>query len=323
MPPAAGPRAGLALFKSMQSVPQSVHNSLVSLKALDEKFSAAHERYEQNALAHLSKAQADSDGLRRLRSEQRALLLLADQKLQVATDAHALVERQLRRLDQEFTRYEESMRGHGPEPAPRRKPGEAAAAAASAEAEAWAAADLAGTTYCTCSRPSFGEMVCCDNPECAIEWFHYDCVGLDAAPDGVWLCPICAVAEPHLAMQLASGDARASARGSRGGRSGGRGRGSRGGGRGGGGSGSGGARGRGGGGGRGAAMSKAGRGRGAPIVRVPNGKPKVSKALLARGRGKTAVNIFKKGLTSPAQCPACRGKHKAHTCGRGRSAVLL
>ena len=126
MPPAAGPRAGLALFKSMQSVPQSVHNSLVSLKALDEKFSAAHERYEQNALAHLSKAQADSDGLRRLRSEQRALLLLADQKLQVATDAHALVERQLRRLDQEFTRYEESMRGHGPEPAPRRKPGEAA-----------------------------------------------------------------------------------------------------------------------------------------------------------------------------------------------------
>ena len=110
------------------------------------------------------------------------------------------------------------MRGHGPEPAPRRKPGEAAAAAASAEAEAWAAADLAGTTYCTCSRPSFGEMVCCDNPECAIEWFHYDCVSLDAAPDGVWLCPIC-VAEPHLAMQLASGDARASARGSRGGRS--------------------------------------------------------------------------------------------------------
>ena len=92
MPPAAGPRAGLALFKSMQSVPQSVHNSLVSLKALDEKFSAAHERYEQNALAHLSKAQADSDGLRRLRSEQRALLLLADQKLQVATDAHALVD---------------------------------------------------------------------------------------------------------------------------------------------------------------------------------------------------------------------------------------
>ena len=103
MPPAAGPRAGLALFKSMQSVPQSVHNSLVSLKALDEKFSAAHERYEQNALAHLSKAQADSDGLRRLRSEQRALLLLADQKLQVATDAHALVER----LQNEVLRLQE------------------------------------------------------------------------------------------------------------------------------------------------------------------------------------------------------------------------
>ena len=91
MPPAAGPRAGLALFKSMQSVPQSVHNSLVSLKALDEKFSAAHERYEQNALAHLSKAQADSDGLRRLRSEQRALLLLADQRVRIGGDLQLLV----------------------------------------------------------------------------------------------------------------------------------------------------------------------------------------------------------------------------------------
>lgn len=27
-------------------------------------------------------------------------------------------------------------------------------------------------------RVSFGSMVACENPECAIEWFHFECVGL-------------------------------------------------------------------------------------------------------------------------------------------------
>ena len=34
-------------------------------------------------------------------------------------------------------------------------------------------------------------MVCCDNPNCTTEWFHFECVGLHASPGGVWLCPIC------------------------------------------------------------------------------------------------------------------------------------
>ena len=93
------------------------------------------------------------------------------------------------------------MRGRRPEPAPRRKPGEAAAAAA-AEAEAWAAADLAGTTYPRARGRRLARWFA-GSPECAIEWFHYDCVGLDARRRVAR--PICAVAEPHLAMQLASG----------------------------------------------------------------------------------------------------------------------
>lgn len=27
-------------------------------------------------------------------------------------------------------------------------------------------------------RISFGSMVACENPDCAIEWFHFECVGL-------------------------------------------------------------------------------------------------------------------------------------------------
>eukprot|EP01098_Paradermamoeba_levis_P014974 TRINITY_DN7383_c0_g1_i1.p1 TRINITY_DN7383_c0_g1~~TRINITY_DN7383_c0_g1_i1.p1 ORF type:complete len:317 (-),score=73.49 TRINITY_DN7383_c0_g1_i1:177-1076(-) len=46
-------------------------------------------------------------------------------------------------------------------------------------------------TYCICSRVSFGEMVGCDNQECKIEWFHFECVGLTHPPKGKWFCPDC------------------------------------------------------------------------------------------------------------------------------------
>ena len=45
--------------------------------------------------------------------------------------------------------------------------------------------------YCVCKRPAFGDMVACDAPDCPYEWYHWDCVGLKAAPKGKWLCSIC------------------------------------------------------------------------------------------------------------------------------------
>jgi hypothetical protein len=46
-------------------------------------------------------------------------------------------------------------------------------------------------TYCLCHQVSFGEMIGCDNPECPIEWFHFQCVGLTSKPKGKWYCPKC------------------------------------------------------------------------------------------------------------------------------------
>ena len=45
--------------------------------------------------------------------------------------------------------------------------------------------------YCLCNQVSYGEMICCDNPSCSIEWFHYGCVGITEAPRGKWYCPQC------------------------------------------------------------------------------------------------------------------------------------
>ena len=45
--------------------------------------------------------------------------------------------------------------------------------------------------YCYCRRVSFGQMVCCDNPTCKYEWYHFSCVGLETKPRGKWYCPDC------------------------------------------------------------------------------------------------------------------------------------
>ncbi|KAI8149089.1 hypothetical protein BJV82DRAFT_590591 [Fennellomyces sp. T-0311] len=45
--------------------------------------------------------------------------------------------------------------------------------------------------YCYCRQVSFGEMVGCDGENCPYEWFHMECVGLDAPPKGSWYCDEC------------------------------------------------------------------------------------------------------------------------------------
>uniref|UniRef100_A0AC34G5M0 PHD-type domain-containing protein n=1 Tax=Panagrolaimus sp. ES5 TaxID=591445 RepID=A0AC34G5M0_9BILA len=48
-------------------------------------------------------------------------------------------------------------------------------------------------TYCICKEISYGEMICCDNEGCKIQWFHFGCVGLKIKPKrGLnWYCIDC------------------------------------------------------------------------------------------------------------------------------------
>ncbi|GES78093.1 inhibitor of growth protein 5 isoform X4 [Rhizophagus clarus] len=45
--------------------------------------------------------------------------------------------------------------------------------------------------YCICRQVSFGEMIGCDGENCPFEWYHIDCVGLSAVPEGRWYCDHC------------------------------------------------------------------------------------------------------------------------------------
>ena len=48
--------------------------------------------------------------------------------------------------------------------------------------------DCTAPTYCWCGKEESRKMIACDNPECELEWFHYECVGLKRKPRGKWFC---------------------------------------------------------------------------------------------------------------------------------------
>jgi hypothetical protein len=45
--------------------------------------------------------------------------------------------------------------------------------------------------YCVCQsvHDDVSEMIGCDAPDCQIEWFHFECVGIMVAQEGQWNCP--------------------------------------------------------------------------------------------------------------------------------------
>ncbi|KAI0036470.1 hypothetical protein K488DRAFT_75992 [Vararia minispora EC-137] len=45
--------------------------------------------------------------------------------------------------------------------------------------------------YCFCQKPSYGEMIGCENDECAYEWFHLDCVKVKPPLPDHWYCADC------------------------------------------------------------------------------------------------------------------------------------
>lgn len=45
--------------------------------------------------------------------------------------------------------------------------------------------------HCRCPYDEVSEMIACDNKNCHVEWFHFDCVGITVAPKGNWYCPDC------------------------------------------------------------------------------------------------------------------------------------
>ena len=46
-------------------------------------------------------------------------------------------------------------------------------------------------TWCYCNTAKGGAMIGCENINCAIKWFHMECLKIKNKPKGKWFCPTC------------------------------------------------------------------------------------------------------------------------------------
>lgn len=150
--------------------------------------------------------------------EQKHSIRIADEKVALAVRAYDMVDAYIQQLDDCLKKFDNELRrerdlasaagvasanldggtrsGRGSESskAGRKKTRLAAAAAAAVtpSMDLDLPVDPNEPTYCFCNQVSYGEMIACDSPNCKIEWFHYDCVGLKDTPRGKWYCSNCA-----------------------------------------------------------------------------------------------------------------------------------
>ena len=180
-PKRVGRDPAVTLLRSLANVPATVHRALLSVTELDERTRSTNKRMEMHGNTYLRNVRpgtvADPEALKQLRTEQRTAMALVDKKIQVSSEAYDLVDKHVARLDAEIARYD--IAAGIPQ-------GRECEVGASSLGPSWEE-----PMYCTCGRPSFGDMVGCDNPDCAIEWFHFECVGITTSPTGEWLCHVC------------------------------------------------------------------------------------------------------------------------------------
>jgi len=147
-----------------------------------------------------------------IRADLKQCLQLGDEKDALAIQTYELDEKHIRKLDTDLKKFEAELEQSGTtitkEPqkivekkpiannkgngkAGRKKDGLSVGDARVLNVDIDMPIDPNEPTYCICNRVSFGEMVGCDNQDCKVEWFHFECVGLTNPPKGKWYCPDC------------------------------------------------------------------------------------------------------------------------------------
>ncbi|KAG0614433.1 hypothetical protein M758_6G176600 [Ceratodon purpureus] len=214
---------------SVQSLPTDLMKNYQLLRELDEKFQSLQKHMQvqcAKGMEEVRKAKESGSGApdavalqhsNEVLSVHKACLTIAEEKVFLATQTYDLVDGHIQRLDKDLKKFEEELRrdreasGGGlllAEPrlegaggAGGRDGGEGTrfgrrkgqAVPTNVNVELDLPVDPNEPTYCYCGQVSYGEMIACDNSECKIEWFHFDCVGIKERPKGKWYCSDCAV----------------------------------------------------------------------------------------------------------------------------------
>ncbi len=197
--------------------PAELQRSLTLIRELDEKVVAQHDALVGIADlvrgGRIKGTDPIKSAVERMKANQKDTLSISDNKISLLQQLIESVDRRIRDLETDMRRFEEDLRAEGgvvPTSVVGRSslesgggradkkmstPGPPTKQRATSATKVRTIDDnVIGNdepVYCICRQVSFGEMIACDNADCPIEWFHFQCVGLEESPNRTWFCPDC------------------------------------------------------------------------------------------------------------------------------------
>ena len=231
-----------SFFESIENLPKELQRNFSLMRDLDQRTQDIMKEAEQctkeykRTVASLSK-EGRKEKICKIEELHQKAKEYSDDKVQLAMQLYEMIDKHIRRLDTDLTRFEQelqlkestqrrasvaSMDGQssGQQSRARKRSLGEASSGTSRRKKHHSITDESGfqsisspsgsglgsngtdipmdmpvdpnePTYCLCHQVSFGEMIGCDNNDCPIEWFHFQCVGLSSKPKGKWYCPRC------------------------------------------------------------------------------------------------------------------------------------
>ncbi|GJD06561.1 Inhibitor of growth protein 4 [Galdieria sulphuraria] len=190
----------------VSSLPNDLKQHFSKIRELDARcvaLQAEAERLNEECQERGQSKSRSTESLKNIWKEleetQREMIALTDQKVKLAEKAYDSVDRNVRQLDEKLREFEAHLRAEGKWPLNvqdrRVSIGSGSTLKSSRERSERKLSNLAviedmpvdpnEPRYCYCNQVSYGEMIACDNTNCPYEWFHFQCVGLTSAPEGL------------------------------------------------------------------------------------------------------------------------------------------
>jgi len=193
-------------IQNVAYLPSETVRSLELIRLLDDKVQEL--THELNSLtsayfASISSKQENNELLQKIQEKQKEALDLSDEKIVISKQLIEMVEEQMSKLNIDLEQFKKKLKVDAEEDYSRvKKRGDRMQSLGSnfieeismiygEEEDDMHMGDESEKKYCYCMKPSYGDMVACDNPRCPREWFHFECVGLVSKPKGHWYCPDC------------------------------------------------------------------------------------------------------------------------------------
>ncbi|KAK4471373.1 hypothetical protein MN116_004807 [Schistosoma mekongi] len=199
-------------MEDLEHLPPHLRQEFEIMRDLDQKVQDIIRQTQQRTTYLFEHASEMSKEERKTQIEQIQNLFkkgkeISNDKVSRAESAYELVDKQIRRLDADMFEFKKALAEKESKKVKKSRTKQEQEPVVSPKIPATAALALALTnnprevldmpvdpnepTYCICQQVSYGEMVACDNRDCSIEWFHFECVGLVNKPRGQWYCPQC------------------------------------------------------------------------------------------------------------------------------------